>query len=131
MIKESVYRWLPAIFMMSVIFMASNTPGSSIPNFGALDVVLKKAGHISIYCLLTIAGWYGFRFEKGRWWLVFLMVILYAVSDEFHQSFIPGRHPSWIDVTVFDGGGAILGLLISAWQVKKKGRMSKTSTHSS
>jgi hypothetical protein len=34
-------------------------------------------------------------------------------------------------VTVFDGGGAILGLLISAWQVKKKGRMSKTSTHSS
>ena len=58
------------------------------------------------YALLGLAYWYGLRFNKRRWWLALLFAILFAASDEFHQSFVPGRHPSWVDVLGFDGGGA-------------------------
>jgi len=129
--KRSYTRWLPAVLLMVIIFLASNTPGSSIPNFGAWDAVLKKAGHVSIYCLLAIAYWYGLRFERSRWWMALLPAVLYAITDEFHQAFIPGRHSSWVDVAVFDSGGAILGLLITAWRMKKKTNGAGSSPHSS
>ena len=129
--KNSYLRWLPAVLLMAIIFLASNTPGSSIPNFGTLDAVLKKAGHVSIYCLLAIAYWYGLRFERSRWWMALLLAFLYAVTDEFHQAFIPGRHSSWVDVTVFDGSGATLGLLLSALWMKKKTNEAGASPHSS
>lgn len=116
---------------MAIIFLASNTPGSSIPNFGPWDAAVKKAGHVSIYCLLAIAYWDGLRFERSRWWMALLLAILYAITDEFHQAFIPGRHSSWVDVTVFDGGGAVLGLLVSALRMKKKTNEAKPSSHSS
>ena len=73
------------------------------------------------YGLLAFAYWYGLRFEKRRGWLALLFAVLYAVSDEFHQSFVPGRHPSWVDALVIDGSGAAIALgLANWWWVKKK-----------
>ena len=78
------------------------------------------------YGLLALAYWYGLRFQKRRWWLALLFAILYAISDEFHQSFVPGRHPSWVDVLGFDGGGALIVLSLgNVWSVRKK-RLLKT-----
>jgi VanZ family protein len=37
----------------------------------------------------------------------FLLTILYGVTDEFHQSFVPGRHASLLDL-VADSFGALL-----------------------
>ena len=45
-----------------------------------------------------------------KWRLIWLLAILYAASDEFHQSFVPGRGPSVIDVGI-DAIGAGLGLM--------------------
>lgn len=73
------------------------------------------------YGLLALAYWYGLRFEKRRWWLALLFAILYAMTDEFHQSFVPGRHPSWVDVLGFDGGGALIALSLGyGWLTRKK-----------
>jgi VanZ family protein len=109
-------RWFPALIMMFVIYFSSATPSSQIPNYGNLDLFVKKGGHMTGYALLSIAFWYGFNFEKKKSWLAWLFALLYAASDEFHQSFTSGRHPSWVDILLYDNGGAILGLgLQAAW----------------
>lgn len=68
------------------------------------------------YGLLSIAWWYGFKFDSKKGWLAWLLALIYALSDEYHQSFIPGRHPSVMDVIFFDGSGAVIGLsALAVW----------------
>jgi VanZ family protein len=43
-------------------------------------------------------------------WLAWGLCILYAITDEYHQSFVPGRSPRGMDVGI-DALGAVLGLL--------------------
>ncbi|WP_176541421.1 VanZ family protein [Bacillus sp. AFS076308] len=47
------------------------------------------------------------------------LTILYAISDEYHQSFIPGRVSSLKDVFLFDSVGALLVLFIT-YLIKRK-----------
>jgi VanZ family protein len=112
-------RWLPALAVMLVIFGFSSIPSREMPNFGLWDLVVKKGSHMLGYGLLALAWWYGLGFEKRLWWLALLLAVLYALTDEFHQSFVPGRHPSWLDVLGFDGGGAALALLVFFWVRKR------------
>jgi len=114
-----IKRWLPAIIMMGFIFGFSSINGSEMPFFGAWDLIVKKGAHMVGYALLASSLWYAQRFDKRRWWVAIVLAILYAISDEFHQSFVPGRHPSWVDALVIDGSGATLGLLV-CWVVRKK-----------
>jgi len=37
---------------------------------------------------------------------------MYAVTDEFHQSFVPGRNPSMWDVLIFDNLGALVSIVL-------------------
>jgi VanZ family protein len=111
-----ILRWFPAALMMTIIFLASSTPSSEMPNFGTWDWFFKKGGHMAGYALLSSACWYGFNFETKKGWMAWLLAVVFAASDEFHQSFVPGRHPSPLDVIVFDAGGAALGLVfLTAW----------------
>jgi VanZ family protein len=109
--NKNILRWFPAVAMMAVIFGFSSIPSLEMPSFGILDLVVKKGGHMLGYGLLALAYWYGFRFEKRFWWLALLLALFYACTDEFHQSFVPGRHPSWVDALVIDGGGAAIMVL--------------------
>jgi VanZ family protein len=114
-----IWRWLPAIIVMTVIFGFSSITARDMPNFGLWDLIVKKGAHVLGYGLLALALWYSQGFDRRRWWLVLLLAVLYALSDEFHQSFVPGRHPSWVDALVIDGSGAGLGLL-AGWMVMTK-----------
>ena len=107
------WQWLPAILVMLLIFAFSSLPGKELPNLGILDLFAKKAAHVLIYAVLAVAFWYalGWRSEKRN--LAWLITLLYAISDEFHQSFVPGRHPWWLDVLFFDALGAFLGLWLA------------------
>ena len=109
---NGILRWLPALMVMVLIFGFSSIPSREMLNFGLFDLFVKKGAHVLVYGLLTLANWSGLRFDKQLWWLALLLALIYAVSDEYHQSFVPGRHPSWVDVLVFDGGGATLGLSV-------------------
>jgi len=95
---------------MAGLFVFSSIPSDKMVHFGVLDLVVRKSGHILGYALLALADWYGLRFDKRRWWLALLLAMLYAITDEFHQSFVPGRIASWVDVLFFDTGGASLAL---------------------
>ncbi len=98
---------------MAAIFFLSSQPGAALPNLGSLDFVLKKAGHVIGYGLLALMCWRGFGFSPRRIWHAWCIAVLYAVTDEFHQAFVPGRHSSVVDVFLFDGMGAAAGLWIA------------------
>jgi VanZ family protein len=110
-------RWAPSILIMGAIFFFSSLPSSQIPSFGEWDVLIKKAGHATGYALLGLAYYYALppRLSSGiRWILAFFMAILFAMSDEFHQSFVMGRNSSIIDVGI-DALGAAIALTIAAF----------------
>jgi VanZ family protein len=67
------------------------------------------------YGLLALAYWFGLGLNRHRWWLALLLAVLYAITDEFHQSFVAGRHSSWVDALVIDGGGAAIALGLAFW----------------
>lgn len=119
-IKEFIRRWGFSLLMMGTIFAFSSTPGSDLPSFASFDSLVKKGGHMLGYGLLATANWHGFDFRRNRSWLAWLFAVLYAATDEFHQSFVPGRHPSPVDVFLFDGGGAAIMLLIASRFIKPK-----------
>jgi VanZ family protein len=113
-------RWIPAILLMSAIFAFSSIPSTEMPSFDWADTLIKKGGHVTGYALLALAYWYALGWESKRWWLPILLAVLYSASDEFHQSFVPGRHSSPVDVLVFDNGGAMLGVALKTWLSPKK-----------
>ncbi len=127
--KLWIRRWSPTILMMTLIFIASSTPGNDLPRFGWWDVAVKKGGHMTGYALLALAllhGLTGGKTASRRH--VFLAVVLaafYAVTDEFHQRFIPGRGPSIADVGI-DTLGAAFGVL--AWTRSRRARTAAAHT---
>ena len=105
---------------MGVIFILSAQPASRLPVFGEYDLIIKKLGHALGYALLGLAYFFALppRLRAGyRWLLALLMAILFALSDEFHQSFVEGRNSSLTDVLIDTVGAALaltLGVIYSS-----------------
>jgi VanZ family protein len=99
--KTHFAKWLLAIAMMLVIFWFSAQPGYDPLTFDWLDAIFKKGGHMIGYGLLVLSYWQAFDFKEEKRWIVWLLAVLYAVTDEFHQSFVPGRNPSIWDFFFF------------------------------
>lgn len=106
MIKLFKY-YLPAIIWMGVIFYLSSLPdlqmGSSSVTF---EVIARKIGHFLEYSILLWLIWRIFYYawnliNRDALILAILFSLFYAISDEFHQTFIPGRTGQFIDV-LFD-----------------------------
>ena len=117
-LKTWAWRWGPAVLIMAVIFLASSTPGDELPSFGSFDFSLKKGGHTLGYALLALGYLRGLAWKRptsrGSMMLAIAFCLLYAISDEFHQTFTPGRTPSVIDVLI-DTTGAAIGL--ASWNL--------------
>jgi len=96
--------------MMLIIFAFSSRPGDELPNFGGWDYFVKKSAHGIGYGLLALS--YLRALPKRNYVLAWVLAVLYSATDEYHQSFVPGRHPAITDVLIFDNIGAILALFI-------------------
>ncbi len=112
--------WLPAIVLMLAIFAFSSIPSDSMPSFDWADLLVKKGGHALGYGLLALAYLYAFQLDTSKWKTAWLLAFLYAMSDEFHQSFVAGRYASWGDV-IIDSLGAIIALKFLALKLKSDG----------
>lgn len=105
--RRFLNRWGPPLGWAAVIFAFSSIPTLPKAEIIWWDFVLKKTAHIIEYGIFYFLLWRAFRYEPKRWLLVFLICILYALSDEFHQSFVPGRTSKLTDVG-FDTFGMLL-----------------------
>jgi len=99
-------RWALLLAWMGVIFAFSALPGSAIP--GRFSV----GGHFIEYAVLGVLMAFALHPTRGdaRGALLALVLCsLYAVSDEAHQAFVPGRTPDVADWAV-DTIGAAVGI---------------------
>ena len=113
--------------MMAVLFAASSASDTSAVPPVFSDTFL----HVGTYAALGLAVFRAFadarleRMTPSRALAAVLFCILYGVSDEFHQSFVPGRTPDVRDL-VADGVGAALGagalLLVKAVWMRTRER---------
>jgi VanZ family protein len=133
--------WLPVFVWMTLIFGASTDLGSTQhtsriirpvlqffwPNVSDktvhdVQVAVRKTGHLSGYAMLAALVWRAKQkgiFVNGWNWrsarFAEIVAALYAMTDEFHQSFVPSREASIWDVLI-DSTGAAVGLAV-IWMV--------------
>ncbi len=117
-------RWGPALGLMAGIFWFSHQSQLFVFPESWLDLAVKKLGHATGYFLLAMAYRWGLACQRpgGRRQalLAWGMALLYALSDEWHQTFVPGRNGNLVDVAV-DGLGASLVFLAWPWLVARLG----------
>ena len=106
--SRALTHWLPVVLWAGVIFALSSIPSLGT-GLGTWDVILRKGAHITEYAVLALL----LARALGREAPALALGIVYAASDEFHQSFVRGRHASPLDVAI-DTTGLLLGLL--AWR---------------
>jgi VanZ family protein len=118
--NTALARWLAVAFWMALIFGFSAQPQLPALPEPLLDLLLKKGAHFTVYAVLAALLWRALVPSRRVWASAWLLAVLYACSDEWHQSFVPGRHPSPWDVLI-DGCGAATALLI-VWFIVQKNR---------
>jgi VanZ like family len=101
--------WVPVIACATLIFVLSGVPSLGT-GLGTWDLVGRKVAHAAIYAvlgaLLLRALERGLASVAGG--------IAYAVSDEVHQHFVPGRSGAPLDVAI-DAVGVVAGVAIMRW----------------
>jgi Predicted integral membrane protein len=132
--NRALLRAIAPLALMGLIFYFSAQPAAA---HHAWWVFLgRKLGHITGYALLTAAWAWALQGVVRRPVLIAVCIALaYACTDEFHQTFVHGRHGTPIDVGVDAIGMAIAALLIRArrpalfgrGKVDARGRAPKSS----
>jgi len=108
--------WLPLFLWMLIIFLFSSRPTIQASTFDPVDFVIKKTAHLTEYAFLLVllfrAIYLTFtdRLNRGKVEnLAVFFSFIYAVSDEWHQSFISGRTATLRDILI-DFIGIMIGL---------------------
>ena len=122
-IVRFLWCWLPPLAWMALIFVLSaqpDLPGAPGP---WLDTLLKKTGHALSYGLLAWLYWRALRqrFQATATLRVVSagLAVAYALSDEYHQTFVPGRNGRLSDVVV-DGVGASAAMWLDCWLARRR-----------
>lgn len=115
MIKK-VLKWLPALFVACCnIYLSSQEHIKQMPTFWNADKV------VHFFCFAGFSFWVAFACNIKSYkkvWLPTLIISLWAVTDEIHQSFTPGRESSALDWFA-DTAGAFLGAVVFVFVVTK------------
>lgn len=135
-----LWRFVPLILWIFVIFYSSTanasmgqtsrflrplleTLFSSEETIYWANVIVRKIAHISFYGFLALLAFYAFigspfdRLKRNWFWSVFGLVLIIATIDEIHQSFVPSRAGSPMDVLLDCIGGLIVLLIIRFFNI--------------
>ena len=132
-----VSRYLPLVAWLVFIslassdsFSANNTsriieplirwlfPATSPDRLELIHLLVRKASHFTEYAILGLLAVRAFSTSphpgvRRRWFLVsLLLVALYALLDEYHQSFVPSRTASIFD-SLIDTAGGLTALILA------------------
>ena len=125
-LQGKLKNWGPPVLYMALIFAISSMeqPPLPMPEFEWLTI--DKLYHFIEYAIL--GGLLARAFVKAKpsvvppqlvWYIAALLSILYGASDEWHQTFVPGRFATLAD-WVADVLGSIAGVLGIYLYYKKK-----------
>jgi len=107
--------WLPPVVLMGVIFAFSAQP-SLDSGLGLIDLIGRKLIHFAEYALLCFLWWRALATvtnpRAAAVW-AFLIASGYAVTDEYHQSFVEGRHGNALDWLIDSAGAAAAALMLA------------------
>jgi VanZ family protein len=105
-LPRALSLWLPVVLWAGLIFALSSIPDLGT-GLGGWDLVLRKTAHAAEFAVL------GFLLARavGHDLPALMLGIAYAITDEVHQAFVPGRLGSVWDV-LLDSVGVALGVLL-------------------
>ena len=138
-----MWRYGPLVAWMTFMFFAStgalsgeNTsrfvrplllwlfPDISDEKIALAHFVTRKVAHFLEYAVLAVLAARAFSSSSSRplhrrWFLIsLLLVVVYSLTDEYHQSFVPSRGASIYDSLIDTLGGLTALLLYSAWRAR-------------
>lgn len=116
--RTTILRWIPALLWMAGIFWLSSREALPAPPGMSHDIG-AVAGHFLAYFVLALHllwAFDGLDLSRGRTLLLAgTVAALYGLSDEFHQSFVPGRDASIEDVLVDLAG---ISCALALWSIR-------------
>ena len=142
--KKKILKWAMLIIWASFIFFMSNMPGDVSSEqsdvvvkvihdlgidvnglFGiTITFIVRTIAHFSEYFILYLLIYMVtclYVNEKKARVLTILFVFIYAVSDEIHQIFVPGREAAFRDVMIDTSGGFLAFVILSIiYKIKNK-----------
>lgn len=127
-LKQFIKYWLPVIFWCFLIFLFSSIPVLPNAKIFLWDFILKKTAHVLEYAVLFFLVYralinspnkkisFNSLGQKNKTIArnSLFFVVFYAFTDEYHQSFVSGRHSRFYDI-FFD----LIGGLLALWLIKK------------
>jgi hypothetical protein len=99
--------WLPVAVWAGLIFTLSSIPDLGT-GLGGWDLVLRKLAHAAEFAILGLLLVRALERAAVSFWLG----AAYAVTDEIHQAFVPGRQGSPLDVAI-DTAGVAIGVALA------------------
>jgi VanZ family protein len=128
--RDVLVIWGPVLVLMALIFLFSAQPKSAPPADGkgvyfsgvmpifeeqGLEALIKKGAHVAAYGLLSVLFMRGLLAQglssREAAYFGILLAVSYALTDELHQAFVPGRHATVLDVGIDYVGAASACLL--------------------
>lgn len=110
-------QWLRFINKSIMVFTGKNLELSISPeHYALIEHYLRKMAHMLIYLILSInimVVLFTFNISiSSKILLTTFICFAYAITDEFHQSFVGGRSARFMDCLI-DTGGAVIGIIVS------------------
>jgi len=114
--------WLPPLVLMAAIFAFSAQPNLD-SGLGLIDDIGRKVIHFAEYALLCFLWWRPLSAStnpRRAVLLAFVLTSAYAAIDEYHQTFVEGRHGSPVDWLIDSAGAAL-----AAWRTRARERTAR------
>jgi hypothetical protein len=96
--------WVPPIVWGIVIFSFSSSQIPPVSETHWQEFLIKKTAHVIEYSIFAVFIFRALRgsgvLSRRAFFISVLICVIYALTDEFHQSFTPGREPTLRDVTI-------------------------------
>jgi VanZ family protein len=121
--EDCTLRWAAVASWMGLIFYLSAQPRLPRVLPPGLPQIQDVIGHFTVYAVLAALLWWALQGAGVRHPLLWALAVtvLYSFTDEFHQSFVPNRHPDVFDLAT-DFVGAVTALLIVLWLSARRRR---------